>query len=84
MKPSRKANILQANTFSDWRNETSQISEIGIDLRAVGVSQASRPTSNFVVGRYIDAFDKTSTKSNLNIFQQKQAQTIINQFGFQI
>ncbi|XP_016141144.1 uncharacterized protein [Sinocyclocheilus grahami] len=29
-------------------------------------AQGSRPTSSFVVGRYINTFDKTSTKSNLN------------------
>ncbi|XP_042615613.1 uncharacterized protein LOC122145589 [Cyprinus carpio] len=30
-------------------------------------AQGSRPTSSFVVGRYIKTFDKTSTKSNLNM-----------------
>ncbi|KAF4111398.1 uncharacterized protein LOC131543237 [Onychostoma macrolepis] len=64
MKPSGKANILQANAASDWRNETSQISEADINLSAVGVSQA---LSNFVIGTVY----KTSTKSNLNMSSTK-------------
>lgn len=71
MKPSGKANILQANAASDWRNKTSQISEADINLSAVGVSQALRPTSSFVVGKYINTFDKTSTKSNLDMSSTK-------------
>ncbi|XP_016325339.1 uncharacterized protein LOC107675490 [Sinocyclocheilus anshuiensis] len=34
-------------------------------------AQGSRPTSSFVVGRYINTFDKTSTKSNLNLSSTK-------------
>lgn len=64
MKPFGKANILQANSASNWRNETSQISEANIDLSAIGVSQASRPTSSFVVVKYINTSDKASTKTN--------------------
>ncbi len=71
MKPSGKANIPQANAASYWRNKTSQISEADISLSAVGVSQALRPTSSFVVGKYINTFDKTSTKSNLNMSSTK-------------
>ncbi|XP_043099225.1 uncharacterized protein LOC122348040 [Puntigrus tetrazona] len=70
VKPSGKANILQANA-SDWRTGTSQISEADINLSAVGVSQALRPTSSFVVGKYINKFDRTPTKSNLNTYSTK-------------
>ncbi|XP_056115315.1 uncharacterized protein LOC130091449 [Rhinichthys klamathensis goyatoka] len=42
-----------------------------IDLSAVGVSQASSPTSSFVVGRYVNPFNKVSTKSNLNMSSTK-------------
>ncbi|XP_059363732.1 uncharacterized protein LOC132102981 [Carassius carassius] len=33
--------------------------------------QGSRPTSSFVVGRYINRFDKTSAKSNINMSSTK-------------
>lgn len=66
-----KYNILQANVTSDWTNEMTKISKTDIDLSAVGVSQASRPTSSFVVGRYVNTFNKVSNKSNLNMSSTK-------------
>lgn len=52
-------------------DETTPISKMDLDLSAVGVSQASSPTSSFVVGRYINPFNKVSTKSNLNMSSTK-------------
>ncbi|KAK2913526.1 hypothetical protein Q8A67_001925 [Cirrhinus molitorella] len=75
MKPFGKANILQANAVSNWRNETSLNSETDIDLNAVGVSQASRPTSSFVVAKYINTSDKA--KSNLIMSSTK---TVLNNY----
>ncbi|ROL45574.1 hypothetical protein DPX16_17690 [Anabarilius grahami] len=66
-----KSNILQANVTSDWTNKMTKISNTDIDLSAVGVSQASRPTSSFVVGRYVNTFKNVSTKSNLNMSSTK-------------
>lgn len=63
-----KSNIQQANVTSDWTNKMTKISNTDIDLSAVGVSQASRPTSSFVLGRYVN---KVSTKSNLNVSSTK-------------
>ncbi|XP_057183924.1 uncharacterized protein LOC130550464 [Triplophysa rosa] len=40
-----------------------------IDLSAVGVSQTLRPTSSFVVGKFVKALEKASTKENLNASQ---------------
>ncbi|XP_077083256.1 uncharacterized protein LOC143736443 [Siphateles boraxobius] len=60
-----KANIQQANVTSAWTNETTPISKTDLDLTAIGVSQASSPTSSFVVGRYVNTFNKVSAKSNL-------------------
>lgn len=66
-RPAKKHNSKSNILPSVWPNKTTPISKTDIDLSAVGVSQASSPTSSFVVGRYVNTFNKFSTKPNLNM-----------------
>lgn len=75
LKPYGKAKIFYANVGPDLlKNETRMsvnrsASGMDIDLSAVGVSQTLRPTSSFVVGKYVSVLEKNITKSNLNASQ---------------
>ncbi|XP_042582979.1 uncharacterized protein LOC122137924 isoform X2 [Cyprinus carpio] len=75
MKPSGKVNILKANAASDWRNETSPISEADINLSAVSVSQALRPTTK-------PNLNMSMTKSGLNNYKPVQISYIAGSTSF--
>lgn len=75
IKPYGKAKIFNANMGPDVKkNETriESVSGMDIDLSTVGVSQTLRPTSSFVVGKFVKALEKA--KSNFNASQTKGLQ----------